>query len=183
MFENRGPSTSYTLNVVLTGDGMSGKSMSDTVEIDEDKGNTGNVSDSLLVLNHARITVPANSTHYIYPRWNVTDHATGVSNRTTPGIPGKYSLEQNYPNPFNPTTMISYEIPGGVGSREYAVGRKITLTVYDILGREVQTLVNELKQPGRYQATFNATNLASGVYLYRLKAGSFVETRRLCLVR
>jgi len=59
----------------------------------------------------------------------------------------------------------------------------VSLIVYDILGRKVQTLVNEVKQSGRYEATFSATNLASGVYLYRLKAGSFVETKKLCLLR
>jgi hypothetical protein len=93
------------------------------------------------------------------------------------------ALDQNYPNPFNPTTVIPYTIPSGVDSRNYEVGRKITLTVYDVLGREVQTLVNEVKQPGRYEAVFNAANLASGVYLYRLQAGSLAETRKLVILR
>jgi hypothetical protein len=111
-----------------------------------------------------------------------------VSNATTVGSgwfsgPSAQLLGQNYPNPFNASTLIWYTIPGGGGSRNYEEGRKTTLIVYDILGREVQTLVNETKQPGRYQATFNATNLASGVYLYRLQAESFVETRKLCLIR
>jgi hypothetical protein len=89
-------------------------------------------------------------------------------------LPKEFALMQNYPNPFNPTTTIHYDVPRTTALR---------LTVYDVLGREVRTLVNETKQPGRYEVTFNATNLASGVYLYRLQAGSFVETRRLCLLR
>ncbi len=91
-----------------------------------------------------------------------------------PGLPGEFQLFQNYPNPFNPSTTIAYELPKA---------SIVQLTVYDILGRELKTLVNELKQAGRYEATFNASHLASGVYMYRLKAGSFVETKKLLLVR
>jgi hypothetical protein len=98
-------------------------------------------------------------------------------------LPAAFSLAQNYPNPFNPSTVIRYTIPGGGGSRNYEEGRKTSLTVYDILGREVAVLVNDAKQPGTYEVLFNASNLASGVYLYRLNAGSFVETRKLCLIR
>ena len=87
-----------------------------------------------------------------------------------PGLPGEFQLFQNYPNPFNPSTTIAYELPKA---------SIVQLTVYDILGRELKTLVNELKQAGRYEATFNASHLASGVYMYRLKAGSFVETKKL----
>jgi hypothetical protein len=79
-----------------------------------------------------------------------------------------------YPNPFNPTTTISYEIPKGT---------QVRLSVFDVLGREIQTLVNETKQPGHYQVHFNANNLASGVYLYRIQAGSFTDTKRFVLVK
>ena len=89
-------------------------------------------------------------------------------------LPGSFALSQNYPNPFNPTTTITYEIPKAL---------QVRLTVYDILGREVQTLVNEMKQPGRYETTFNASKLASGVYLYRLRAGGFVGTKKLLVIR
>ena len=85
-----------------------------------------------------------------------------------------FSLEQNYPNPFNPSTKIQFTI----------VNRQLTIVrVYDVLGREVATLENEMKQPGTYTVEFDASNLASGVYLYRLKAGNFVETKRLVLLR
>ena len=88
--------------------------------------------------------------------------------------PETFALQQNYPNPFNPTTTIRYELPKATSVR---------LTVYDVLSREVSTLVNELKQPGCYEAVFDGKNLASGVYLYRLQAGSFVQSRKLLLLK
>jgi hypothetical protein len=78
--------------------------------------------------------------------------------------PTNYELYQNYPNPFNPTTTIEYQLPG-VGTRYI-----VSLKIYDILGKEVATLVNEQQEPGGYQATFDAHRFASGVYIYRLLA-------------
>ena len=90
-------------------------------------------------------------------------------------------LQQNYPNPFNPSTTIRYTI---AWSREHGVeSRETKIVVYDILGREVATLVNEKKAPGDYEVRFDATGLASGVYFYRLQTGSFVETKKLLLLR
>ncbi len=83
-------------------------------------------------------------------------------------------LFQNYPNPFNPTTTIRYDV-----ARTSAV----RLSVFDVLGREVQTLVNETKQPGRYEALFDGKDLASGIYLYRLQTEGLVQTRKLMLVK
>jgi len=85
-----------------------------------------------------------------------------------------YRLEQNYPNPFNPTTNITYVIPKA---------ENVSLKVYDVLGREVATLVNEVKPAGVYTVPFNASNLASGVYFYKLQAGSFVQTKKMLLVK
>jgi photosystem II stability/assembly factor-like uncharacterized protein len=85
-----------------------------------------------------------------------------------------YKLFQNYPNPFNPTTKISWQSP---------VGSWQTLKVYDILGREVETLVNEYKPAGKYEATFDGSNLASGVYFYRLEAGDFHQTAKMLLLK
>jgi len=98
---------------------------------------------------------------------------TGVvaSNTSAPATP---QLAQNYPNPFNPTTVVSYQLP---------VPGNVRLVVYDILGREVAVLVNERKAPGSYEARFDATGLASGVYLYRLTTGTSVQTRNMILVR
>ena len=89
-------------------------------------------------------------------------------------IPEKYSLAQNYPNPFNPTTIIKYQIP------ELSF---ITIKVYDVLGSEVVTLVNEEKVAGNYEIEFNATQLPSGVYFYRLQAGNFIETKKMVLMK
>ena len=89
-------------------------------------------------------------------------------------LPTAFVLSQNYPNPFNPTTMISFDIPKR---------SQVRLVVYDILGREVKTLVDEMKSPGRYTVNFDASALPSGVYLYRITAGSFVETKKLVLVK
>ena len=85
-----------------------------------------------------------------------------------------YQLMQNYPNPFNPSTVIRYGLP-----RDGFV----TLKVYDILGRKVATLVNEYEAAGSYNVTFNASNLASGIYIYQLKSGDFVANKKLILMK
>jgi photosystem II stability/assembly factor-like uncharacterized protein len=89
-------------------------------------------------------------------------------------FPYKYELSQNFPNPFNPTTKISYQIP------EISF---VTLKVYDILGNEVATLVNDEKAAGKYEADFNAKNLSSGIYFYRLQAGNFIRTFKMVLLK
>lgn len=85
-----------------------------------------------------------------------------------------YNLEQNYPNPFNPTTTISYAIK---------TAGEVTLKVYDMLGTEVASLVSERKEPGNYSVAFNAANLPSGIYVYKLSAGNFVESKKLLLLK
>ena len=85
-----------------------------------------------------------------------------------------YSLDQNYPNPFNPTTTINYQIPNN---------NYVTLKVYDVLGNVVKTLVDDYKTQGKYSVNFDASNLASGVYFYQLKAGSFIATKKLLLLK
>ncbi len=89
-------------------------------------------------------------------------------------LPTAFSLDQNYPNPFNPSTTITYSLP-----RE----ARVKLTVFDMLGREVETLVNEVKAAGVYQAPFNSGRLSSGTYFYRLQAGEFVQTRKMVLAK
>lgn len=91
-----------------------------------------------------------------------------------PLISASYELFQNYPNPFNPATVISYQIP---------ISSFVTLKVYNVLGQEVATLVNGAMKPGSYKAMFDSRGLPSGVYFYRLVAGSFVETKKLILLR
>jgi len=99
---------------------------------------------------------------------------TGLPPRNIPEVPVRYMLEQNYPNPFNPTTVVRYQVP---------VASTVRLVVYDILGRELSVLVNERKAPGSYSVKFDASGLASGVYLYRLQAGNFVQTKKALVVR
>ena len=110
---------------------------------------------------------------------------TGINDYQSAGSPNEFKLYQNFPNPFNPTTKIKYSIPsssyspllGGVR------GGLVTLKVYDILGREVATLVNEQQQPGNYEIEFNASKLSSGVYFYRLRAGNFAAANKLILLK
>ncbi|MGA9295646.1 MAG: kelch repeat-containing protein [Ignavibacteriaceae bacterium] len=96
----------------------------------------------------------------------------GVEEEST--TPNEFALYQNYPNPFNPTTNLSFVI----GHLSF-----VTLKVYDILGKEVETLVNEEKPAGTYEVTWNATNLTSGVYFFQLKASSYTETKKLLLLK
>lgn len=89
-------------------------------------------------------------------------------------IPKEYNLYQNYPNPFNPITTIKYDI---VKSQD------VKLAVYDILGREVATLVNEQQQPRSYEVKFDATYVSSGIYFYQLNAGDFIDTKKMILIK
>ena len=109
---------------------------------------------------------------------------TGVNSDIVTGLPKRMTLSQNYPNPFNPSTEINYQL---------ALGSYTTLKVYDLLGREIATLVNEEKQNGTYEVEFsakggsasggNAYSLPSGIYFYQLKAGNFVETKKMILLK
>ncbi len=110
---------------------------------------------------------------YVWSEYAAAWPATYVS--TPAGGPTGYGLSQNYPNPFNPTTAISYEL---------SANSFVTLKVYDVLGREVATLVNDEAQPsGTYEVRFDGSRLASGVYFYTLKAGTFSATKKLVVVK
>jgi hypothetical protein len=99
--------------------------------------------------------------------------STGAPEPPAP-VPGSYALSQNYPNPFNPGTEIRYQISGV---------SPVKLVVYDMLGRTVAVLVDETKEPGTYSVRFDASSLSSGVYMYRLEAGSYTATRRMMLLK
>ena len=101
--------------------------------------------------------------------WNVTS-----VNKAKNNLPTEYALVQNYPNPFNPSTTIEYAIPER---------SNVTIKVFDILGREVAILVNEEKKAGNYKIDFNASNLTSGIYFYKIEAGKFKETKKLILLK
>jgi hypothetical protein len=109
----------------------------------------------------------------LYYDFNPTGNTIGVSVISTE-IPSGYSLTQNYPNPFNPATNIKFAIPNA---------GFVKLTVFDMLGREVETLVNENLNAGTYNADWNAANFSSGVYFYKLQSGEFFEIRKMVLVK
>jgi hypothetical protein len=97
-----------------------------------------------------------------------------VNNLMNGSIPTEFSLSQNYPNPFNPSTTIRFSIP---------IHGLVSLRVIDMLGKEVATLVSEEMAAGTFTISWNASSLASGVYFYRLQCGSFLETKKLVVLR
>jgi hypothetical protein len=102
------------------------------------------------------------------------ERATGIDTENDLLLPTKFALYQCYPNPFNPTTTINYSIP---------VTCFVSLKVFDVLGNEMTTLVNEEKLRGSYKVNFNAASMTSGVYFYQIQAGSFTDTKKLLLLR
>jgi len=95
-------------------------------------------------------------------------------------VPVKFELYQNYPNPFNPKTIIKFDISSPSPPSK---GDLVVLRVYDVLGREVATLVNEELKPGTYEIEWDATNFPSGVYYYTLTAGGFFQSRKMVLIK
>lgn len=114
----------------------------------------------------------ANAVNFKEEIWFVhVESATGVEDEI---VVSEFSLEQNFPNPFNPTTSIEYLVP----SNEF-----VSLKVYDMLGNEISTLVNENKNAGKYRVSFNASKLTSGLYLYKMNAGNFTSVKKMMLVK
>ena len=97
-----------------------------------------------------------------------------LSNEVVIGVPDKFSLHQNYPNPFNPVTKIRYDLPNS---------GKVSLKIYDNIGREVITLISEFKDAGYYTVEFDGSNFASGIYYYKLETGNFVATKKMVLLK
>ncbi|MCP5062977.1 MAG: T9SS type A sorting domain-containing protein [Ignavibacteriae bacterium] len=98
----------------------------------------------------------------------------------------RFDLYQNYPNPFNPTTTITFSVPHPplfLGGLSASKSQNVSLKVYNVLGKEVATLVNETKPVGRYSINFNATDLPSGIYFYRLQSGKFAKTKQMLLLK
>jgi hypothetical protein len=117
--------------------------------------------------------------HESDPSNEVTARLTGgapekISINPESELPLEYSLAQNYPNPFNPSTTIDYSIKSA---------GEVTLKVYDMLGKEVASLVNAGQEVGSYSVEFNAANLPSGMYVYRLSTNNFVDTKKLILLK
>jgi len=106
-------------------------------------------------------------------------NSTSVDDETS--APLGFKLEQNYPNPFNPTTKIKFTI-SNLGT-PYMASLQTTLIIYDVLGREITTLINKELSPGNYDIEFSANNLASGMYFYQLRAGDFVLTKKMLMIK
>jgi len=106
--------------------------------------------------------------------FNITFNMGQGTNIEFDDNPHQFALSQNYPNPFNPTTNISFNIP---------FASDVTLEVFNMQGQRVATLVNGMTSAGSHTVTFNAENLSSGIYMYRLTAGSFVQTNKMMLVK
>lgn len=128
-----------------------------------------------------------NGMYYLIPtdmRWYPSNQESGINRITLDiavniadyniNIPQAFSISQNYPNPFNPVTKIKYSIP----QRSF-----VAIKIYDVLGKEVTTLVNEEKQSGNHEVEFNASNFSSGVYFYRMQAGDFTDTKKILLMK
>jgi len=107
--------------------------------------------------------------------------STGI-NHIGGEIPDKFYLYQNYPNPFNPVTKIKFDVAQHT-PYPLSRGENVSLKVYDILGKEVQILVNEEQRPGTYEVTFDGSNFPSGVYFYRMISGDFSDIKKLLLVK
>jgi len=127
-----------------------------------------------LILNKSYIF--AGTSDGIWRLWypDTTSNAGNFKEVTT-----GFTLEQNYPNPFNPVTTIKYSIPNNKENNYSSV----QLKVYNLLGQEVATLVNEQQIPGLYKVKFDGSNLTSGIYIYKLRAGSFISTKKLMLLK
>jgi len=139
-------------------------------------GKNGNPGQTFSVSNYSSIYLVSdslNGTDYLDSTSTIVNGPTAVTLRESKP-PAAFLLNQNYPNPFNPSTVISYQLP---------TNTLVKLKVYDELGRLVRTLVNENQHAGEHSFTFNASNISSGIYFYRLSAGSFVQTKKLILLK
>jgi hypothetical protein len=110
----------------------------------------------------------------LYVLYNLGGGTVGIQSDETEEIPTSFSLEQNFPNPFNPTTTIQFSLPQS---------GDVSLKIYNLLGEEIKTLADEYREAGKHSVQFNANSLASGIYFYRLQAGSFIETKKMILIK
>jgi alpha-N-arabinofuranosidase len=148
-------------------------------------------------VEEGNVTIDNRRVNFTIPKYSAAivtlsqDPTVGVDSHHPEDIQG-YRLYANYPNPFNPTTVISYSVPSnteqdlvsnGVRDGQLPVTSNVSLKVYNLLGQEVATLFEGIRQPGNYEVTFDGSGLASGIYLCRMKADHFVETKKLVLLR
>ncbi len=147
---------------------------SQVIDIIEEKINDGIIPQSRIDESYARII-------NLKIKYGII---TDVSQLAAANVPSEFYLSQNYPNPFNPTTKIKFSIPSLAHRERVSEGRvRVLLKIYDVLGNEIATLVNEEKSPGSYEVVFDGKGLSSGVYFYRLTTSNFSSTKKLILLR
>lgn len=128
-------------------------------------------------VNYGALLIEADDEQLIVKFYNINNElidSASIENRTGQYSVNEYLLNQNFPNPFNPTTKITWQSP---------VDSWQTLKIYDVLGNEIVTLVDEFKSAGKYEMNFNANNLASGIYFYTLRSGDFIQTKKMILLK
>ena len=125
------------------------------------------------LFNYATITTGGHVDFYYFRIDNSLNGSAAIEG-INENIPTGFNIHENYPNPFNSVTQICYDVP---------TAANVCIHVYDIIGRYVRTLVNQENGQGHYTVTFDASSLASGLYLYRMNAGNFIETHRMMLLK
>jgi len=163
--------TSYRLQVAT--DSTFSASIVDRSAISDTSYQVGGLFDGTLYYWHVKATYTGGTTAFSTPWSFRTTGSTSVEHTSSPA-PTDYALSQNYPNPFNPSTVICYQLP---------TGGYVTLKLFNALGQQVATLVDGIQDAGFKSITFDASQLPSGVYFYRLQAGAFVENRKMLLVK
>ena len=127
----------------------------------------------LILIKYRLKQIDTDGTFEYYDRKAIVD-ARNITGAEYDTLPTKCEVEQNYPNPFNPSTIINYSI---------AFANNVSIKVYDILGMEVETLVNEYKEPGNYKVEFNAIELVSGIYFYKIISGPDRDIKKMLLIK
>jgi hypothetical protein len=127
--------------------------------------------------------IQLNKNYYYRIKQINMDSSFSILNTIKVALPSQsnFYLSQNYPNPFNPTTKIKYKIPST--NQEESRNLNVQLKIYDLLGREIKTLINKEQPPGEYEIELNCAELSSGIYFYKLKAGNFIQTKKMILLR
>jgi hypothetical protein len=164
----------YISPVVATGPLVQGE------EIPDDPARAGEKMNAVFRVYKYQTDYPAFAGRTLTPGDFVERYPTAVDDDAGE-IPSAFALDQNFPNPFNPTTVIRYRLPGGEGGASTV--RRVSLRVYDLLGREVADLVDADQGPGQYSVTFDATRLPSGIYLCRITAGRLSQTVKMTLTK
>ena len=164
-------SSGSNMDVFVDGDTL-------TLRVDADTDIWGSTSptfpqDITGVLGQYDSSIPYSSGYQLLPR-TLTDFGDPVSVGDENGIPTVYALDQNYPNPFNPTTKINFSLPES---------GMVTLKVYDILGKEVMTLVNQVMPASYHSVEFDASQLSTGIYMYRIQSNDFVSVKKMMLIK